>query len=178
MMFSSLQSINTRRIEAGILDSGSDFNTSMTLFEAGLDKFINLQKDGFIGKKALMNVARVNRIYGLMCYHLIPSRGDLIFDRNNEVGQVITGAHSPSLNSGIGYIRFHRPGKWFGQNLSICSINRGSGTCKIANLPFLIQKREFQGKPVNRSKCFLDGHRPTYFERVKKPDQEILKEMP
>ena len=48
MVFSSMQAMNTRRIEAGILDSGSDFDSSMTPFEAGLERFIDLDKDSFI----------------------------------------------------------------------------------------------------------------------------------
>ena len=57
MMLSSMQSINTRRIEAGILDSGSDFNTSMKPCEVGLDKFVDLKKDGLIGQMALFNAS-------------------------------------------------------------------------------------------------------------------------
>ena len=137
MIFSSMQSINTRRIEAGILDSGSDFNTSMAPFEAGLDKFVDLKKGNFIGHKALLNATRGNRLYGLLCSDLIPSGGDLIFDGNSEVGRVTTGAYSPNLNSGIGYIRFNNPGYWAGQELLIRAINRGEGNCKIVSLPFI-----------------------------------------
>ena len=36
LIFSSMQSMNIRRIEAGILDSGGDFDTSMTPFEGEL----------------------------------------------------------------------------------------------------------------------------------------------
>jgi len=39
LVFSSMQAMNTRRIEAGILDSGSDFDISMTPYEAGLERF-------------------------------------------------------------------------------------------------------------------------------------------
>jgi aminomethyltransferase len=38
MVFSSMQAMNIRRIEAGILDSGSDFDTSMAPDEAGTFK--------------------------------------------------------------------------------------------------------------------------------------------
>lgn len=53
MVFSSMQAMNIRRIEAGILDSGSDFDNSMTPFEAGLEKFVDFNKKGFIGHDAL-----------------------------------------------------------------------------------------------------------------------------
>ena len=49
LVFSSMQAMNTRRIEAGILDSGSDFDISMTPYEAGLERFVDLSKKAFIG---------------------------------------------------------------------------------------------------------------------------------
>ena len=42
------------QIEAGILDNLSDFDASMTPFEAGLGSFIDLDKDNFIGRDALL----------------------------------------------------------------------------------------------------------------------------
>ena len=54
MLFSSMQSINIRRIEAGIFDSGSDFDVTMTPYEAGLEKFVDLTKESFIGRQALI----------------------------------------------------------------------------------------------------------------------------
>ena len=50
MVFSSMQAMNVRRIEAGIFDSGSDFDSSMTPFESGLENFIDLGKKGFMGR--------------------------------------------------------------------------------------------------------------------------------
>ena len=79
MIFGAMQSMNIRRIEAGILDSGSDFDTSMTPFEAGLERFIDLEKDCFIGREALLNAKRGKRLYGLICKDLAPRSGDVIF---------------------------------------------------------------------------------------------------
>ena len=67
LIFSSMQSMNIRRIEAGILDSGGDFDTSMTPFEAGLGKFIDLEKNGFVGPDALLVAKRSKRLYGRVC---------------------------------------------------------------------------------------------------------------
>ena len=53
MVFSSMQAMNIRRIEAGILDSGSDFDTSMAPDEAGLSRFIDRDKKYFIGYEAI-----------------------------------------------------------------------------------------------------------------------------
>ncbi len=136
MIFSSMQSINTRRIEAGILDSGSDFNTTVNPFEVGLDKFVDLEKQGFIGRHALLNAPRSKRLFGLLCADLIPSGGDLIFDGACEVGLVTTGAYSPNLNAGIGYVRFHKFDKSPTYDLSVHSAKGAVEACKIVELPF------------------------------------------
>ena len=42
-----------RRIEAGLLSAGRDFDKSTTPLDVGLDKFVNMQKGNFIGKEAI-----------------------------------------------------------------------------------------------------------------------------
>ena len=149
MVFSSMQSMNIRRIEAGILDSGSDFNSTMTPFEAGLDRFIELDKGDFIGREALVNAKRGTRIYGLRCKDAIPSGGDLVLDDGNVVGSVTTGAHSPYLEAGIGYVRFDFPGEWYGRTLVLRSSRYGDKGCDIIKLPFYdAEKHLARGLPA------------------------------
>ncbi len=136
MVFSSMLSINIRRIEAGILDNGSDFDNSMTPFEAGLDKYIDLDKDGFIGREALLNTRHGKRLYGLRCNDLIPSGGDAIMQGNSQVGYVTTGAQSPYLKAGIGYVRFDKSGDWSGKTLIVQTANGETASCDIVELPF------------------------------------------
>lgn len=142
MVFGSMLSMNIRRIEAGILDNGSDFDNSMTPFEAGLGKYIDLDKDGFIGREALLNASgNGKRLYGLQCRDLTPSGGDAIMQGNNQVGRVTTGARSPYLGVGIGYARFDRPGDWPGKTLTIHSTRGETAACEIVELPFYDRER-------------------------------------
>ena len=53
-----LDAMNIRRIEAGILNAGSDFNTSTTPYDAGLGRFVDEDKGDFIGKSALKSASR------------------------------------------------------------------------------------------------------------------------
>ena len=48
-----LDAMNIRRIEAGILNAGSDFNHTTTPYDAGLGRFIDEDKADFVGKSAL-----------------------------------------------------------------------------------------------------------------------------
>lgn len=142
LMFSSMQAINIRRIEAGILDSGSDFDTSMTPFEAGLEKFVDLDKEGFVGHDALLKAKRGKRLFGLICSDMAPRRNFRVFDGNELVGTVTTGARSPFLQAGIGYVKFLRTGDWPGRTLSMRSDDTGSVECEIVDPPFFDRKKD------------------------------------
>ncbi len=136
MAVSTMQSINIRRIEAGILDAGSDFDSTMTPFEAGLDKFVDFDKGDFIGRGALLDARRGTRIYGLRCDGMTPRSGDLVLDDSGIVGCITTGEYSPYLKTGIGYVRFDLPGQWSGKTLVLRSLRDGDRNCVINTLPF------------------------------------------
>ena len=51
-----------RRIEAGLLSAGRDFDKSTTPLDVGLDKFVNMQKGDFIGKEAIHK--KTKKLYG------------------------------------------------------------------------------------------------------------------
>ncbi len=137
----AMQSMNIRRIEAGVLDCGGDFDTSMTPFEAGLGKFVDLTKEGFIGREPLLDAGQEKRIYGLVCRDLVPTVGSKVVSGDKEVGIVTTGAHSPFLETGIGYVRFHEVGPWPGQKLTLI---KGDITtkCDIIDPPFYDRDKE------------------------------------
>ncbi len=136
MVFGSLAAMSIRRIEAGILDNLSDFNTSMTPFGAGLGAFIELDKEGFIGRSALLEADRKPLLYGVKCPSVAPWDHAEIMDGSISVGRVTAGAWSPFLGSGIGYVRFKRPGEWVGQSLSMKTQCGELVACEIVALPF------------------------------------------
>lgn len=141
MVFSSMQAMNIRRIEAGIFDSGSDFDSSMTPFESGLENFIDLGKKGFMGRDALMVANSGVRLFGLHCKDSTPQVSDLVLSDNAPVGKVTTGAFSPYLECGIGYVRFDKPSDWSGKILTLQSHKFGEVSCTIVDLPFYDQEK-------------------------------------
>ena len=136
MQLGSLAAMGIRRIEAGILDAGSDFDPSVTPFQAGLGAFIDLDKPDFVGKSALLDAGRDRLLYGLKCAESAPQRGDRVFDGERRVGLVTAGAWSPYLECGIGYVRFDRPAQWLGMKLGLGSADRDPIDCEITTLPF------------------------------------------
>lgn len=99
--------MHIRRLEAGILDYGTDIDQSLNPFELGLGQFVDLSKDDFIGRAALRQTDRqATRVMGLRSQEVKPTRGDrLISQAGNTLGTITAGAWSPSLDCGIGIIR-------------------------------------------------------------------------
>lgn len=136
MQLGSLNAMGIRRIEAGILDAGSDFDASVTPFEAGLGAFVDLDRPDFIGRSALIDADRHSLLYGLKCGNRAPRRGDDVLDGAQVIGRMTAGAWSPQLECGIGYVRFDRAGDWVGRKLTLGGAGGGHDECEITGLPF------------------------------------------
>ncbi|QIE53976.1 aminomethyl transferase family protein [Pikeienuella piscinae] len=136
MEVSAIPSMEIRRIEAGILDNLTDFDRTMTPFEAGLGAFIDLEKDGFVGRAALLKAERAPRLFGIKCPGATPGMRDRIVDGDATVGRVTAGAWSPYLDCGVGYARFERAGGWVGRTLSLIGEGGAAHECEIVALPF------------------------------------------
>jgi len=136
MVFGSLKSMGIRRIEAGILDNLSDFDRSMTPFQAGLGAFIDLQKADFIGKPALLEADRQTLLYGIKCRSDTPYNHAEIMDGQTCVGRVTASGWSPYLESGIGYVRFKQADDWAGNALYMKTQQGELVSCEIVSLPF------------------------------------------
>ena len=110
MAFSSAEAMGIRRVEAGILDNGTDIDPSMTPYEAGIGAFVDLDKTDFIGRDALAKADQNCLLWGLTCGETIPFAGLEVLDGNAEVGRMTAGAWTPYLDTGIGFVRFQTEG--------------------------------------------------------------------
>ncbi|MBT4444026.1 MAG: aminomethyl transferase family protein, partial [Oceanospirillaceae bacterium] len=96
-----LDSMHIRRIEAGILNAGSDFDHLTTPYDVGLGMFVDQEKGDFIGQAALKNAPKEARLIGVLCA-AEPHIGAAIMVDGQTVGKVTAGAMSPYLKQGIG----------------------------------------------------------------------------
>ena len=136
MEFSSTRALTIRRIEGGILGNTTDMDASMTPFEAGLGAFIDLEKDDFIGRDALIDADRRSLLFGLTCSAATPSSGSEILDDQVVVGHITAGVPSPTLGLGIGYARFAEPGDWVCRTMALRLPDGSTHACEIVDLPF------------------------------------------
>ena len=133
---SGLDSMGIRRIEAGILDYGTDMNRFNNPFEVGLGSYVDLSKNNFIGKTSLLKSNKKIKLFGITSENIIPFSGLEIYYKKKMVGKTTVGAFSPYLNKGIGYVLFNHNSDWEGKTLSIRDKEKNFYDCKIISLPF------------------------------------------
>ena len=146
MEFSASRAMTIRRIEGGIFGNLTDIDTSMTPFEAGLGFFVNMDKSDFIGKDSLKEKDKRTCLFGLTCEKAVPAAGSKVILKNKIVGYVTAGVPSPTLQIGIGYVRFYEPDSWIGQDLLLELPGGDSYEAKVVKLPFIdLEKKIVRG---------------------------------
>ena len=98
-----------RRIEAGLLNAGSDFDASVTPFAAGLGSMVDLAKPDFIGKPALQMTDQRPRTWGLRVPGGVPRTGTGLAVNGANVGRVCSAAWSPFQRCGVAIVRLDDP---------------------------------------------------------------------
>ena len=140
MAFSSASSMGIRRVEAGILDNGSDIEPDLTPYGAGIGQFINFNKGDFVGRQALETADQTQLLFGLACATATPATGMQIIVGDKAVGHITIGTWSPTLDIGIGYVRFFEPHdggqSWLGQTVMLQDDNNIQHESQVVLLPF------------------------------------------
>ena len=141
MELSATRAMTIRRIEAGIFGNLTDIDTTINPFEAGLGFCVNMDKGDFIGREALVNKDKRTCLLGLICKTETPISGSKVIDGDKIVGHITAGVHSPTLNTGIGYVRFYEPNDWPGKGLDLQLPNGNLHKAEIVNLPFFDKEK-------------------------------------
>lgn len=98
---------DTLRLEAGLRLYGMDMNDDTNPFEVGLGKFVRFKNRQFIGKSALVaqkkkGIAR-QMIGFQMLDRAVARAGYAVYQDDERIGSVTSGAPSPSLKCSIGF---------------------------------------------------------------------------
>jgi aminomethyltransferase len=132
-----LDPMDTRRIEAAILNNLSDIDASMTPYAAGLGDFVDLERDDdFFGKGALRNADRRTRMYGLRCATGEPLIGAPVTRDGATIGLVTAASWSPYLRCGIGFVRLHNADDLEPRTAIVTGFDLAEHPCEIVDLPF------------------------------------------
>ncbi len=95
---------DTLRLEAGLMLYGNDMDENTTPLEVPLKWTVKFEKNGFIGKKALIN-QQINR--KLVGFEVLEKRvarhGNEVLMNSIKIGFVTSGTFSPTLKKSIGF---------------------------------------------------------------------------
>tara|TARA_X000000368_G_scaffold399476_1_gene370485 strand:+ start:159 stop:1367 length:1209 start_codon:yes stop_codon:yes gene_type:complete len=94
-----------RRIEAGLLSAGRDFDKSTTPLDVGLDKFLNMKKGNFIGKEAIQRKNKTYKVMGMRVKNGIACLGGKIIYNKQCIGEVTSSSWSPYQECGVSIVR-------------------------------------------------------------------------
>ncbi len=130
---------DTLRFEAGLPLYGHELSPEINPLEARMSFFVDLEKDDFIGREALLEVKEKGldrRIAGIeMKDKGIPRQGYPVEVEGKEVGFVTSGTYSPTLEKNLGIIMVKKEFSQAGSNLDI-RIRKRLLQAEVVKLPF------------------------------------------
>lgn len=98
---------DTLRLEAGLRLYGMDMDEKTNPFEAGLGRFVKFKKRQFIGKDALLAEKKMGIAKQMVGFQMldraVARAGYTVHQAGKYIGNVTSGAPSPSLKCGIGF---------------------------------------------------------------------------
>ena len=142
MILTATPSFRGRRIEAGLLSAGQDFNKNTNPFSVGLGKFVDLDKNDFIGKHALSNVEKKCRTWGLRVKESVALKGENIFIENKLIGKVTSSTWSPFQVCGVAIIHLNNDNIGPGSVIDVKCLDGNLYKGEICKLPMYDEKNE------------------------------------
>ncbi len=136
MILTATPGFRCRRIEAGLLSAGQDFDHNCTPFSVGLGRFIDFEKNvDFIGRESLLEQDKRCRSWGLRVEDGIALRGHSIQKSGLSVGRVTSSTWSPFQVCGVGIVYMNNfdtgPGQIVDVHCSDQKMHRG----ELCSLP-------------------------------------------
>ena len=139
MMLTGTPVFRARRIEAGLMGT-TEFDSTTTPFEAGLGRFVQMDKSEFIGRAALEGVDKRSRTFGMRVRGGIAERGRNIRIGNKFVGQVCSSTWSPYQECGVALVRMDSPELGPGTEVSVTGIDSNISSAQLCALPMYDQQ--------------------------------------
>jgi aminomethyltransferase len=150
MKLTGTPAFRARRIEAGLLNSGSDFDETTTPFMVGLGKFVDFDKSEFVGREALLIAPKNCLTWGMRVSGGLPMLGRNIYIDSTVVGRVCSNAWSPFLQCGVAIVRMDYPGLGPKTKVTVDCIDENRHSAELCLMPFYDEKREIpRGKLID-----------------------------
>ena len=140
MILAGSPGFRARRIEAGLLSANNDFTKDTSPFEVGLGRFVDLDKENFIGKEALMKSNKKNKVWGIKVRKGIAKRGRTISINGTMIGTISSSTWSPYLTCGVGIARIDDESIKAGKEVDVIGLSDKYYKAQICTLPMYDEK--------------------------------------
>jgi len=137
-----------RRVEAGLLNYGADMTLDHNPYEVGLDRLVELNKDGeFIGRDALRQIKAKGVARKLVGIEIQSDPLDLnetawpVTSEGARIGTVTSALYSPRLRRNIGYAMVPVAYAGVGTTLQL-ETPLGPAKATVVTMPFVDPKKE------------------------------------
>jgi aminomethyltransferase len=145
-----------RRIEAGILNYQADMNLDTNPYELGLDRQVDLSKQRFIGKDALVRIQREGvrrKLLGLVIDgEPVPAEFEgawAVTKDGRPVGRATAVIYSPGLKKNIAFAMLANGSNSPGQTVEVQSMDGTRRTATVVTLPFVDPKKEIPKRKLD-----------------------------
>ena len=149
MQLTGVPAFRARRIEAGLMNAGSDFDETTTPYVAGLGRFVDLTKPDFIGRDALIAADKGCRTWGMRVDDGTAELGRTIRIGDTVVGRVCSSGWSPYLMCGVAIVRMDDAAAGPGSHVQVIDEDGTTRSATLCTMPFYDEERLIpRGKAV------------------------------
>ena len=131
-----------RRIEAGLLSAGQDFSKKTNPFSVGLGRFVNFDKENFVGKEALLSSDKRCRTWGIRVMDGTAIKGESIKINEKKIGTITSSTWSPYQICGVGIVHLDNNDNGPGDIVDVKCTDGKVHKGEICKLPMYDEKGE------------------------------------
>ena len=142
MIITATPVFRCRRIEAGLLSAGQDFTNKTNPYSVGLGRFVDLDKENFIGKEALQKANKKCLTWGIRVDGGTAIRGKSLKINSKVVGEVTSSTWSPYQVCGVGIVHMQDSNYGPGTVLDVDCANGKIHKGELCKLPMYDTKGE------------------------------------
>ena len=142
MIITATPVFRCRRIEAGLLSAGQDFTNKTDPYSVGLGRFIDIDKESFIGKEALQKSDKECRTWGIRVEKGTAIKGKNLKINGKIVGEVTSSTWSPYQVCGVGIVHMRDGNLGPGTVLEVNCTNGEIQKGELCELPMYDPKGE------------------------------------
>ena len=142
MIITATPVFRCRRIEAGLLSAGQDFTNKTDPYSVGLGRFIDIDKESFIGKEALQKSDKECRTWGIRVEKGTAIKGKNLKINGKIVGEVTSSTWSPYQVCGVGIVHMQDSNLGPGTVLEVNCTNGEIQKGELCELPMYDPKGE------------------------------------